>query len=177
MFKSTPYNRETLGKDLRNDFAPLVYKATLQPVSSFLNALRAPGPYWTAKGVGARLAGRPIYRARSLVPEPWCPSSTSVAFITLSLKRPGNRLYEEIDDPIDPSELEQRAIHIPGTDEFVDLPPRSRRVPSTSVSAIRHGRVAFNTKKDGALEPPNICRVPYHPWQFMGAKLGARFKG
>jgi len=38
--KKLRFDREDLSKDLREELAPWVYRATFQPVSSFMNSLR-----------------------------------------------------------------------------------------------------------------------------------------
>lgn len=84
--------------------------------------------------------------------------------------------YEEIDDLIDPPKLTPRALRIPGTDEFVDLAPRARRSRARMTPAMRHGMDAYTKRKDGTQDPPDIYRVLYRPWLYMGTKLGAKFE-
>jgi hypothetical protein len=42
--------------------------------------------------------------------------------------------------------------------------------------AMRHGMDAFTRRKDGTQDPPDIYRMLYHPWIYMGTKHGARFE-
>lgn len=87
-----------------------------------------------------------------------------------------DHLDEEIDDLVDPPKLTPRALRIPGTDEFVDLPPRARRSRARMTPAMRHGMEAFTQHKDGTQNPPDIYRMLYRPWLHIGKKLGARFE-
>ncbi|MEP1329856.1 hypothetical protein [Pseudophaeobacter sp.] len=129
-----------------------------------------------AKGEGARLAGTyiqgAIFNPKTLI------SILNIYRIHYNFfeERSYACPYEEIDDLINPPVLKQRAMPIPGTDKFVDLPPKPRRVPATTTPAIRHGLEAYAKKKDGSQAPPNIYRVLYRPWLYMGTKLGARFE-
>ena len=42
--------------------------------------------------------------------------------------------------------------------------------------AMRHGMDAFTKGKGGSIDPPDIYRMLYRPWLFMGTKFGARFE-
>lgn len=39
---------------------------------------------------------------------------------------------------------------------------------------MRHGMEAFTKRKDGTQDPPDIHRLLYRPWLYMGTKLEAR---
>lgn len=41
---------------------------------------------------------------------------------------------------------------------------------------MRHGMDAFTKRKDGSQDTPDIYRMLYRPWLYMGTKLGARFE-
>ena len=175
--KKLPFDQEELSQDLREELAPWVYKATLQPVSSFMNSLRERMSVAARAGSGgARVGGSyiqgAIFNPRTLI------ALLNIYRVHYNFfePRPYTCPYEEIDDLVDPPKLTARALRIPGTDEFVDLPPRARRSRARMTPAMRHGMDAFTKRKDGTLEPPDIYRMLYRPWLYMGTKLGARFE-
>lgn len=175
--KDIPFDEKTLSAELRQDIAPWIYKATLQPVSTFMNSLRErmSGAERADSG-GARIGGSYIQRAilnpKTLV------SLMNIYRVHYNFfeARRYSCPYEEIDDLIDPPKLIPRSLRIPGTDEVVELPPRARRVPAKLTPAIRHGMDACTKKKDGSQDPPDLYRVLYRPWLYMGTKFGARFE-
>ncbi|MFU8865451.1 MAG: hypothetical protein ACNA7O_16185 [Rhodobacterales bacterium] len=175
--KEVPFDEEELAEELREELAPWVYKATMQPVSTFMNSLRerlsAAG---RVGGGGARVGGSyiqgAIFNPRTLI------SLLNIYRVHYNFfePRPYTCPHEEIEDAINPLKLTPRALRIPGTDEFVDLPPRARRAAARSTPAMRHGMDAFTKRKDGSIDPPDIYRILYRPWLFMSTKLGARFE-
>lgn len=67
-----------------------------------------------------------------------------------------------------------RALRIPGTDEFVELPPRARRSPQKRTPTMRHGMDARKLRKGGGEDVPDLYRVLYRPWLYAGTKVGAK---
>ncbi|MFW8637493.1 hypothetical protein [Cribrihabitans pelagius] len=175
--KQVPFNQEQLDADLRRELAPLVYKATFQPVSSFMNSLRTRLSVADRAGNGgARVGGTyiqgAIFNPKILV------SILNIYRVHYNFfeERSYACPYAEIDDLIDPPVMIQRGMPIPGTDEYVDLPPKPKRMPAKKTPAMRHGMDAFTKKKDGSEVPPDLYRVLYRPWLYMGTKLGTRFE-
>lgn len=175
--KKLPFDQEEMSQDLRDELAPWVYKATLQPVSSFMNSLRERMSVAARAGSGgARVGGSyiqgAIFNPRTLI------ALLNIYRVHYNFfePRPYACPYEEIDDLIDPPKLATRVLRIPGTHEFVDLPPRARRSRARKTPAMRHGMDAFTKRKDGTQDPPDIYRMLYRPWLYMGTKLGARFE-
>lgn len=175
--KKLPFDQEVLSQDLREELSPWVYKATLQPVSSFMNSLRERMSVAARAGSGgARVGGSylqgAIFNPRTLI------ALLNIYRVHYNFfePRPYACPYEEIDDLIDPPKLTPRALRKPGTDEFVDLPPRARHLRACMTPAMRHGMDAFTKRKDGTEDPPDIYRMLYRPWLYMGTKLGARFE-
>ena len=82
--------------------------------------------------------------------------------------------YEEIDDFAKAGKLMPRALRIPGTDEFVQLPPRARRSPQKRTPAMRHGLDARKLRKGGGEDVPDLYRVLYRPWLYAGTKVGTK---
>ncbi len=175
--KPIPFDQEDLSQDLREEIAPWVYKATLQPVSSFMNSLRERMSIAARAGSGgARVGGSyiqgAIFNPRTLI----ALLNIYRVHYNFLAPRPYACLSEEIDVLVDPPKLTPRALRISGTDEFVDLPPRARRPRARMTPAVRHGMDASTKRKDGTQDPPDIYRILYRPWLYMGAKLGARFE-
>ncbi|MFC3616223.1 hypothetical protein ACFORG_20980 [Lutimaribacter marinistellae] len=175
--KQVPFDQEELSQDLREEIAPWVYKATLQPVSSFMNSLRERMSVAARAGSGGARVGGSFIQGAIFNPR------TLIALLNIYRvhynffePRPYACPYEEIDDLVDPPKLSPRALRIPGTDEFVDVPPRARRSRARMTPAMRHGMDAFTKRKDGTQDPPDIYRILYRPWLYMGTKLGARFE-
>ncbi len=175
--KKLAFDQEELSQDLREELAPWVYKATLQPVSSFMNSLRERMSVAARAGSGgARVGGSyiqgAIFNPRTLI------ALLNIYRVHYNFfePRPYACPYEAIDDLVDPPKLTSRALRIPGTEEFVDLPPRARRPRPRMTPAMRHGMDAFTKRKDGTQDPPDIYRMLYRPWLYMGTKLGARFE-
>ncbi len=175
--KRLSFNQATLSPDLRQEIAPWIYKATLQPVSTFMNSLRERISVADRAGSGgARIGGSyiqgAIFNPKTLV------SLLNIYRVHYNFfeARRYTCPYEEIDDLIDPPKLMSRSLRIPGTDEVVELPPRARRVPAKLTPAMRHGMDAYTKRKDGSRDPPDIYRVLYRPWLYMGTKFGARFE-
>lgn len=175
--KKLQFDQEDLSQDLRRELAPWVYKATLQPVSSFMNSLRERMSVAARAGSGgARVGGSyiqgAIFNPRTLI------ALLNIYRVHYNFfePRPYACPYEEIDDLIDPPKLTPRALRIPGTKEFVELPPRARRSRPRMTPAMRPGMEAFTKRKDGTQDPPDIYRMLYRPWLYMGTKLGARFE-
>lgn len=175
--KKLPFDQENLSQDLREELAPWIYKAALQPVSSLMNSLRERMSVAARAGSGgARVGGSyiqgAIFNPRTLI------ALLNIYRVHYNFfePRPYACPYEEIDGLIAPPKLTPRALRIPGTDEFVDLPPRARRTRARLTPAMRHGMEAFTKRKDGTQDPPDLYRVLYRPWLYMGTKLGARFE-
>lgn len=175
--KKLPFDQQDLSQDLREELAPWVYKATLQPVSSFMNSLRERMSVAARAGSGgARVGGSyiqgAIFNPRTLI------ALLNIYRVHYNFfePRPYACPYEEIDYLVDPPKLTPRALRIPGTDEFVDLPPQARRSRARMTPAMRHGMDAFTNRKDGTQDPPDIYRMLYRPWLYMGTKLGVRFE-
>lgn len=176
--KNHPFAQDVLDQQLSQDIAPLVYKATLQPVSTFMNSLRQRMSFaQRAESGGARIGGSyiqgAIFNPKMLVSLLNIYRVHYNFFESKSYACP----YEEIDDLIEPPILMQRSMPVPwSTDERVDLAPTTRRVPAKSTPAMRHGLDAFTKRKDGTQDPPDIYRVLYRPWLYMNTKFGASFE-
>lgn len=172
--KKLPFDG-ALDADLRADLAPWIYKATLQPVSTFMNSLRERlSAADRASSGGARVGGSYIQGAFF---------NPKVLIQLLNIFRVHYNFFElrpyaspddEIDDLIAPPKRVRRNLRIPGTNEIIELPEKKRRVRAKRTPAQRRGIDAGTVAKDGKDMPPDIYRVLYRPWLLMGTKFGAR---
>lgn len=177
VLKRIPFDKETLSPELRGEMAPWIYKATLQPVSTFMNSLRERMSVADRTGSGgARTSGSyiqgAIFNPKTLVS---LLNIYRVHYNFFEARRYACP-YHDIDDMIDTPKLMPRSLRMPGTDEIVELPPKARRAPAKLTPAMRHGMDAFTKRKDGTQDPPDLYRVLYRPWLYMGTKFGASFE-
>lgn len=175
--KKVPFNVEKLSDEMKSELAPWVYKATLQPVSSFMNALRERlSAAQRTGGGGARMTGTyiqgAIYNPRILI------ALVNIFRIHYNFfePRPYASPFDEIDDMIDPPKMTPRSLKMPGTDQVIDLPPKIRRTPARATPAMRMGMDAITKRKNGADDVPNIHRVLYRPWIFANTQFFAKFE-
>jgi hypothetical protein len=164
-----------LDADVRGELAPWVYKATLQPASTFMNSLRERLSLADRAGSGgARIGGS--YVQGAIFNPAMLISIINIFRINYNFFAPRvyTPPYEEIDDFAKAGKLMPRALRIPGTDEFVQLPLRARRSPQKRTPAMRHGLDARKLRKGGGEDVPDLYRVLYRPWLYAGTKVGAK---
>lgn len=172
--KNIPFDGP-LDADVRGELAPWVYKATLQPASTFMNSLRERLSLADRAGSGgARIGGS--YVQGAIFNPAMLISIINIFRINYNFFEPRvyTPPYEEIDDFAKAGKLMPRALRIPGTDEFVQLPPRARRSPQKRTPAMRHGLDARKLRKGGGEDVPDLYRVLYRPWLYAGTKVGAK---
>lgn len=175
--KSLPWNAPTLEDELREELAPWVYTATLQPASSFMNALRERLSFAQRAGTGgARLGGSYVqgasYNPRYLIA---LLNIFRVHYNFFEL-RPYSRPYD-IDARSRPRPQPMpRGLRFPGTNDIVALPPRRRRSPPRLTPAQRHGIETSTRPSKHTGGVPDIHRVLYRPWLFAGTKFAAAFE-
>ncbi|MGR3499804.1 MAG: hypothetical protein ACU0E9_13055 [Limimaricola soesokkakensis] len=173
--KQLPFDAAELGKDLREDLAPFVYKATLQPASTFMNALRTRLSMADRAGSGgARVAGSYIQGA---VFNP----ATLISLINIFRvqynffePRPYASPYEDVEILLDAPRPRARSLRYPGTSEYIGLPAKIRKTPHQTTPAMRHGMDAVTRRKDGTEDVPDLYRVIYRPWLYAGTKVGTK---
>lgn len=174
--KRIKFNEESLSPEIREELAEWVFKATLQPVSTFMNSVRERiSPAARASSGGARLTRTyvqgAVFNPRTLI------ALLNIFRVYYNFFEPRTYAspYDEIDDLIDPPKPVRKSIKVPGTKEVIELHPRLRRSPPRATPAMRHGMDAMTKRKNGKDDPPDIHRILYRPWMFAGTKLGARF--
>ncbi len=173
--KSLPVDACDIEGALKEDLAPFIYKATLQPVSTFMNALRQRLSVADRAGRGgARLGGSyvqgAVFNPATLI------SLLNIFRVQYNFfePRPYTSPYDDIEVKIDAMRVTARSLRIPGTDEFVDLSPKARRTPHRLTPAMRHGMDAFTRRKDGTQDVPDLYRLIYRPWLYAGTKVGRK---
>lgn len=178
--KSLPDNPEDILREMREELAPWIYKATLQPVSTFMNSLRERLSSADRAGHGgARVGGSyvqgAIFNPKTLIQ---LLNIFRVHYNFFELRpyaSPFDDIDAHVDALIDPKPRpKSRALRIPGTDAIVDIPARARRSPQRRTPAMRHGIDARKRRKNDEEVAPDIYRILYRPRLFAGTKFGAR---
>lgn len=172
--KNIPFDG-LLDTDVRGELAPWVYKAPLQPASTFMNSLRDRLSLADRAGSGgARIRGS--YVQGAIFNPVMLISIINIFRINYNFSEPRvyTPPYEEIDDFTKAGKLIPRALRILGTDEFVELPPRARRSPQQRMPTMRHGMGARKLRKGGGDDVPDLYCVLYRPWLFADTKVGAK---
>ncbi|WP_198402343.1 hypothetical protein [Rhodobacter sp. CZR27] len=62
----------------------------------------------------------------------------------------------------------KRKLRHPGTEEIYEIAVGQKKAPILKTPAQRHGIVGSET--------PNLYRIIYRPWMFMGTVVGARLE-
>ena len=175
--KRTPFDADPAGLDeeLRDELADLVWKATLQPVSTFMNSVRERLSAATRAGRGGARVGGSYVQGAVFNPR------TLIALLNIFRvhynffeARPYASPFDDGDPAGEAPKVTRRALRIPGTAETVELVPRVRRAPERLTPAMRHGMDAFRRTRAGAVEVPDLHRLLYRPWLYMGTRVGAR---
>lgn len=178
--KALPFDADApaLDADLRAAIAEHVHQATLQPVSTFANAVCERLSVATrARSGGARLSGAyvqgAVFNPRTLAP---LLNIFRVAYTFLE-PRP-YAAYDEAAEPgadpdIDAVTLESSQLRYPGIDEAMPVRPWLRRTVLHKTPAMRHGIDAHRRRTDGQAAVPDLHRLLHRPWLFAGATVGA----
>ena len=174
--KGIPFNATEFDEEVREELAELVFKATLQPASTFMNSLRVRlSAAERAGGGGARVGGSyipgAVFNPRVLI------SLLNIFRVHYNFfeLRPYATPYEEISTaPQEPVKKVPRALRIPGTDEWIDLAPKASKTPERKTPAMRHGMNAHTRRKTGEIAVPDLHRLIYRPWLYAGTKVGAK---
>ncbi len=156
--------------------AELVFKATLQPASTFMNSLRVRlSAAERAGGGGARVGGSyipgAVFNPRVLI------SLLNIFRVHYNFfeLRPYATPYEDISTALQtPVKKVPRALRIPGTDEWIDLAPKASKTQERKTPAMRHGLNAHTRRKTGEIAVPDLHRLIYRPWLYAGTKVGAK---
>ena len=174
--KDLPFDTRDLDPEIREELAELVYKATLQPASTFMNSLRERlSAAARAASGGARVGGSyiqgAIFNPRTLIA---LLNIFRVSYNYFELRTYSSPFDQSPGAGADTPKVTPRALRIPGTDERIEIAPTARRTPERRTPAMRHGIDAFVRRKTGKVDVPDLHRVIYRPWLYAGTKVGAR---
>jgi hypothetical protein len=168
--KRYAFDQEVVEPELRDALARRVLKATIQPVSSFMNSLRMRTSH-TQRAGGKSARNGPSYINGALF-------NPAVLVAVLNIYRVYFNWFEAR-QYIGPgagtsssSEVEAGSSHIrvPGTEETIKIPKRRAAAPVMRTPAMRLGA---DTPRDKAPDPR---RVLYRPWLFHGTPLWRKFE-
>lgn len=175
--KELPFDTDVqkLDSDFRAELAELVYQATMQPVSSAMNAIRERIGATLRAGGGARTSGSYIQGAAF---------NPKVLISLLNIFRVHYNFFEmrpyvTLDNAAAETSStgrSRRSLRFPGTDDLIELPPIGRSKPRKRTPAMRHGIDAVVRKKDGTIAVPNLYRVLYRPWLYVRTPVGRKFE-
>lgn len=176
--KELPFNADVqaLDPEFRADLAEMVYQATMQPVSTAMNAIRERiGATLRAGSGGARTSGSYIQGAAF---------NPKVLISLLNIFRVHYNFFEmrpyvtlrnaEVETSSTGSGT--RTLRFPGTDDLIELPALGRSKPRRRTPAMRHGIDAVVWKKDGTVTVPNLYRTLYRPWLYANTPVGRKFE-
>lgn len=174
--KELPFNKQDLDPDLREELSELIYKATLQPASTFMNSLRERlSPAARAGSGGARVGGSyiqgAIFNPRTLIA---LLNIFRVSYNYFELRTYSSPFEEVSNDSLKRPKVMPRGLRIPGTNQRIELAPTARSTPERKTPAMRHGIDAFVRRKTGKVDVPDLHRVIYRPWLYAGTKVGAK---
>ncbi len=138
--KELSFDEKDLDPEIREELAGLIYKATLQASSTFMNSLRERVSSASRAGSGGARVGGSYIQGANFNPK------TLISLLNIYRvhynffePRPYSSPFEEPAAATRKPVLAPRSLRIPGTNEHVELPPRTRRKPKRSTPAMRHG--------------------------------------
>ncbi|MCA1776724.1 MAG: hypothetical protein LC676_14280 [Loktanella sp.] len=173
--KSLPFNATELGEELREELAELVWKATLQPASTFMNSVRERLSAARRAGSGGARVGNSYIQGAIFNPK------TLISLLNIFRvhynffePRPYASPFAEDSTLTKQPKVMPRALRIPGTKELIQLTPRARRTPERKTPAMRHGIDAYVRRKNGNLDVPDLHRLIYRPWLYANTKVGTK---
>lgn len=175
--KAMPFDVDLAQLDpaTRDELADLVWKATLQPASTFMNSVRERLSAAARAGTGgARVGGSyiqgAIFNPKTLI------SLLNIFRVHYNFfeARPYASPFDGDDNPALAVRLTPRSLRMPGTNERIELKPRARRTPDRKTPAMRHGMDAFVRRKTGKTDVPSLHRLIYRPWLYAGTRVGAK---
>lgn len=177
LIKDLPFDQPIAQLDdgLRDALAYHVASATLQPVSTFFNALRERLSF--AKRAGGR-TGRsgPSYVSGAAF-------KPRVLIAVLNIFRVYYNWFEArqyvtpwLDMAEEGQEPEMTTRRIPGTDRVVQMIKKQVRRPVYRTPAMRLGIQREEYDRHGALIMPSLHRVLYRPWLYWGTPVWAKME-
>jgi hypothetical protein len=171
--KGLRFDAAIVDPDLRRFVGEEVWRATLQPASTFMNSLRERlSPAARAASGGARSGGTYIQGAMF---------NPRVLIALINIFRVHYNFFE-MRPYVAPWSAEQELgqasrtrikARVPGTGDVVELTKRRSHTPRRLTPAMRHG-----IHPVGKAEPkaPELGKVLYRPWLFAGTPLWTKFE-
>lgn len=161
---------------LRRALARRMLRATVQPVSVFMNSVRSRlSPTVRAGGNASR--NGPSYINGALFNPAVLISLLNIYRVYFNWFEP--RRYTGAPTP-EKSTIEveggDRLVKIPGSDEVVIIPKRRGSVPILTTPAMRLGADVRPSAKSNSSRPLDPRRVFYRPWLFHSTPLWKRFE-
>lgn len=171
--KRLRFDDQIIDPDLRQFVGEEIWRATLQPASTFMNSLRERlSPAARAGSGGARSGGAYIQGALF---------NPRVLIALINIFRIHYNFFE-MRPYVAPWSAEQELGHasqtrinarVPGTGEVVEIMKRRSRTPRRLTPAMRHGVHPLDAKDAQA---PDLAKVLYRPWLFAGTPLWTKFE-
>lgn len=176
--KAVTFDGAGLTDEIRAELAELVDLATLHPVSSFMNSVRARLSAATRASSGGARLGKTYITDAAFNPKVLSAllNIYRVAYDYLEPKtyaspyEPESLLKGE-EEPVEPP---MRKVRYPGSGEVVEGTAKVRQVIIRKTSAMRHGIDAFRRRRDGGAGVPSLRRLIYRPWLYASTKVGAK---
>jgi hypothetical protein len=173
---SIPFDGQITDQETRERIAYHVWSATLQPVSTFFNALRE------RVGVAKRAGGRSARSGPSYVKGASFNPHVLIALVTIF------RVYYNWFEPRpyvaswsgtkETKETEPGVVmkRVPGTDTMVPLKKRRSRQPIKRTPAMRLGIQKETRDENNELIIPSAHRILYQPWLYWGTPVWQAFQ-
>jgi hypothetical protein len=169
--KQLAFDQEILDPVLRARVAWRVWAATLQPVSTFFNALRERVSLATRAGGRSARTGPAFINGASFNPR------VLIAF--LNIFRVHYNWFEArqyVAPWTEGAEIEEVAptlatARVPGSDKRIVVEKRRARKPVHRTPAMRHGIQKEERDEKGKLIMPSLHRILYRPWLFAGTPI------
>jgi hypothetical protein len=158
---------------LRDEIGELVWRATLQPASTFMNSLRERLSLAARAGSGGARSGGSFVQGAMFNPR--------VLIAILNIFRIHYNFFElrtyvapwNVERELKDADPATFSVRIPGADERVPVYKRRSRKPRRTTPAIRHG-IQVSRKEDP--RPPRLAKVLYEPWLFHDTPLWIKFR-
>jgi hypothetical protein len=175
-YKRLGVNSEIQDDELKQAIARRVIKATIQPVSTFMNSLRERLTFAKRAGGRANRSGDTFVNGSCYNPR--------VLIAMINIFRVHYNFFElrEYVSPINKhAETEYvpegtTSLAVPGTDQRITVPKRRRLAPIERTPAERAGIHASPIDSKQA-KLPDLSRILYQPWLFHGTPLWAKLQG
>lgn len=174
--KAVPFDQQVTDDYARVRVAYYTWAATLQPVATFFNALRA------RQSLAQRAGGRSARSGPSYINGAAFNPRTLTAMLNIF------RVYYNYFEarpyvaPWSPkSETEEVAPRratkrVPGIGTVVEVEKRRARQPVKRTPAMRLGIQEERRDKNGRLIMPSLLRVLYRPWLYVGTPVWDKFE-